>query len=133
MKCYETMMNDFCLRTRFFDSFLTQIFNLEDKNKLESIIAKAIWNPSNPCDNDIYHCLQSELSTTGGILSQVSKTWKGLLQTKRQKAELLRETVNIVGKLGRLGKLTDYVSIGDTGKMVIPFLMVQGVMLISHS
>ena len=133
--CYETMMNDFNLRTRFFESFLVQIFNLEDKNKLESIIAKAVWNPSNKCDNDIYRCLQADLSVSDGVLSQVSKAWKGLLQTKNQKSELLRETVNIIGKLGRLGKLRDYVSIGDTGKLVIPFLkssVVKGRVWVVH-
>ena len=133
--CYELMMNDFDLRTRFFESFLTQIFNLEDKNKLESMIAKAVLNPSNTCDQEIYRCLQNDLLASGGVLSQVTKAWKGLIQTKNQKAELLRETTNIVGKLGRLGKLRDYVSIGDTGKMVIPFLkssVVRGRVWVVH-
>ena len=133
--CYEIIMGNFAMRSRFFESFLIQIFNVEDHNKLESIIAKAVWNPANSDDHVVYRCLQTEFSESDGALNKASKTWKSLLQTKRQKQELLRETVSIVSKLGRLGTLKDYVSIGDTGKMVVPFLkasVVKGKVWVVH-
>lgn len=48
------------------------------------------------------------------------KTWKQLKQLRQQKEELTRETVSIVSRLGMIGQLRDYVSVGDNGKVVLP-------------
>jgi SAM-dependent methyltransferase len=50
----------------------------------------------------------------------LKKTWRQLKQLREQKDEIARETVSIMSRLGKIGQLHDYVSIGDNGKMVLP-------------
>ena len=42
----------------------------------------------------------------------------GLLQARWQRKELVGETVSVLHRLKRLGKINGFVSIGDTGKLV---------------
>lgn len=46
-------------------------------------------------------------------------TWNQLKQLRQQKDELAQETLSIISRLGKIGQLHDYVSIGDNGKLVI--------------
>jgi hypothetical protein len=45
----------------------------------------------------------------------------GIQQLSSQRAELVRETGAIFARLGRLGAVHDYCSIGDGGKTVLAF------------
>jgi len=60
------------------------------------------------------------------MVSAARKTVKLVLQNRAQRKELARQTASIVGKLGRIGTLDGYVSIGDQGKMVLPLRAALG-------
>jgi hypothetical protein len=44
---------------------------------------------------------------------------KSLLQLREQKGELVRETLDIITKMGLSENIHTYVSIGDSGKIVL--------------
>ena len=138
--CYRSLLSDPQSRQRFFEKFLTLIFSVEDNKKVESIVTKAIWNPNNHNDIDIFNEIRGEFVESKDSdplpIGQVMKLGRAIQQSRHQKQELARETINIVSKLGVYGHLNDYVSIGDTGKMVLPFLeynIVQGKVWVVHN
>ena len=138
--CYRSLLSDPLSRQRFFEKFLTLIFNVEDNKKVESVVTKAIWNPTNTDDDDIFNEIRTEFaeSVSSGPLpiGQITKLGRAIQQSRHQKQELTRETINIVSKLGRYGHLKDYVSIGDTGKMVLSFLeynVINGKVWVVHN
>ena len=99
-----------------------------------------IWNPHNHNDIDIFNEIRGEFVESEDSsplpIGQVMKLGRAIQQSRHQKQELTRETINIVSKLGVYGRLLDYVSIGDTGKMVLPFLeynIVQGKVWVVHN
>ena len=113
---------------------------MEDNKKVESVVTKAIWNPNNHDDHDIFHEIRTEFTESGDSgplpIGQLVKLGRAIQQSRNQKQELTRETINIVNKLGVFGHLADYVSIGDTGKMVLPFLeynVVRGKVWVVHN
>ena len=108
---------------------------------LFKIISKAVWDPENKSDLDVYCHIQMALSKYALLLSLtflfvpllllhtnrlhrdgsgVLKTmWNQLKQLRQQKDELAQATLSIISRLGKVGQLHDYVSIGDNGKLVI--------------
>ena len=52
----------------------------------------------------------------------VVKGVKSIFQLNRQKKELVRETLSILHKLGKVKLTRAYASLGDNGKLVIPLL-----------
>lgn len=68
-------------------------------------------------------------------MGQLMKTWNQLKQLREQKVELTRETLSIFSRMGKIGQLHDYVSIGDNGKLVLMLreaLKMQGKVWIVH-
>lgn len=102
------------LRSQFQDLFLTKIFAVRDNRLLMGMISRAANDPNNADDLQIYEHLVALLDERP---AGITEAWKQVVQLRLQKKELLRETVNIIGKLGRIGDLTGYVSIGDNGKL----------------
>ena len=134
--CYRSLLSDPDARARFFEKFLTLIFSVEDNKKIESTVTKAIWNPDNQNDDDIFNDIRLEIIHSETTMNQVMKLYRAIQQSRHQKHELTRESINIISKLGKYGNLNDYVSIGDTGKMVLSFLeynVVKGKVWVVHN
>eukprot|EP01130_Rhizamoeba_saxonica_P011264 TRINITY_DN4671_c0_g1_i1.p1 TRINITY_DN4671_c0_g1~~TRINITY_DN4671_c0_g1_i1.p1 ORF type:complete len:1492 (-),score=328.12 TRINITY_DN4671_c0_g1_i1:22-4221(-) len=122
-------------RDHLLNGFLEVIFNVKDANSLFRTIAKVCWDVRNKNDRDIYCALQEELKNTNGPLATAMETWKQIGQLRDQRLEILRETKGILGRLGKIGYLKDYISIGDNGKMVEVFksdLHITGNITIVH-
>ena len=132
---YIKLMNDRKMRADFRDQFLTRIFNIENNRQLFGMMSKAVYDPANLDDQSVFEHLQSMLAGNKGALHTASTTWKQVKQIRHQKKELARETAGILSHLGRLGTLVGYVSIGDNGKMVVPFrrdLGLKGLCYVVH-
>ena len=132
---YRRLMSDPTIRDSFFEQFFTNIFNIESKAKIQSLVAKALSDPRNKSDIDVYECLKKNLEAQDGPLNQISKVWKGIQQNRRQKKELTGETVKILHRLHRLGRIDGFVSVGDTGKLVRPLVesgFVKGKVWVVH-
>ena len=115
---YHKLMSNPFSRNEFIEHFFSNIFNIESKNKLKGLMAKAIADPRNTNDNEVFQYIKQHLDDSDGPFNQISKMWKGILQTRRQRKEFVKETVTILHRLKRLNKIDGYVSIGDTGKLV---------------
>jgi len=132
---YRRLMADPTIRDSYFEQFFTNIFNVEAKAKIKSLVAKAVSDPRNKTDIEVYECLKKNLESQDGPLNQISKVWKGIQQNRRQKKELTGETVKMLHRLHRLGRLDGFVSIGDTGKLVRPLMesgFVKGKVWVVH-
>ena len=109
-------------RNEFLENFFKNIFNIESADKLKSLLAKAVADPRNLSDIDIYQSLAQELAAKDGPINQFSKIWSSIMQIRRQRKELSNETATILHRLGYLGtcvsELSGLVTIGDTGKLV---------------
>ena len=75
-------------RNEFLQNFFKNIFNIESGDKLKSFLAKAIADPRNITDTDVYQALAHELATSDGPLNQITKIWRSILQIRRQRKEL---------------------------------------------
>jgi len=53
------------LRREYLEEFLVRVFNVEDPNALFRLISKAVWDPNNATDLDVYAFLQEELNKYG--------------------------------------------------------------------
>ena len=116
---YRKLMSNPTQRNEFIEHFFTNIFNIESKDKLKNLMAKAVADPRNSNDDDIYQYIKQHLDEgSSDPLNEFSKVVKSLLQTRWQRKELVKETVTILHRLKRLGKINGLVSIGDTGKLV---------------
>ena len=115
---YRRLMKDPIRRQEFLVLFFKNIFKIESADKLRSLIGKAILDPRNETDSDIFQCLADELVKRDGPLNQISKLMNSIKQIRRQRAELSNETITMLYRLGYLGNLNGFVSIGDTGKLV---------------
>ena len=104
-------------RNEFLQNFFKNIFNIESGDKLKSFLAKAIADPRNVTDTDVYQALAHELATSDGPLNQITKIWRSIMQIRRQRKELSNETATILHRLG-ISDLNGLVNIGDTGKLV---------------
>ncbi|CAE8659898.1 unnamed protein product [Polarella glacialis] len=132
---YSRLVRNVKMRRDFVEGFLVRIFNVLDNQVLNRMITKATWDPE--CDSDIkvYRCLQRQLSSLGGPVHEATKMWKQMKQLSHQKKELAREAGAIVSRMGRLGQLDGYLSVGDHGKMVLPLkvaLQLQGKVFVAH-
>jgi len=124
---YRSLLRSKELRDQFREQFLVQIFNVADPDEVMRLIARAAWDPANHNDvkiyKFIYHHFQGEPGQSG---TNVSKTllryWRGIQQLRQQKEELSRQTLNILMRLEKMGKINDYVCIGDHGKTVSHFV-----------
>jgi hypothetical protein len=116
--------------------FLLYVFNIENERSLYAKILRATLRPENKTDLDIYGELQRVLGKRSiPLASSVMKNIKQFKQLREQKKEFTEEVVSIVSAAGYGGKIHDYVSIGDSGKLVRPLqqaLGMKGQMWVVH-
>ena len=113
------MMNNYYLRTFFFKEFLINILNLEDPLFMNKVIAHVLYNPLYKDDNDLYNAMYHYLKDHQN--NNLMTIWKNIKQLRAQRKEITRETASILSRLGKLGFINDYMSIGDVGKTVLSF------------
>ena len=119
---YRRLMGDPALRVQFFSGFLHKIFKVAHPDSVAKAVAKATWDPDNRTDADIYDDVREQLQQSStGPTTQLGNLWRGLRQLRAQRTELTRETGAILARLGRLGSVHDYASVGDHGKLVLAF------------
>jgi len=147
---YRRLMRDPDLRKRFHKQFLVKIFNVQDKDDVFRTMGRAIWDPKNTSDQDIFRDIRAHYhgnaapgtATAGGRnnyvsyssgsvvnespLAKLSAAWRGLRQLSRQKTELTRQTVTILTRLGKLNTTRSICSIGDHGKLCLSLIKVLG-------
>lgn len=58
---FHGLFRDPQMRRQFLEQFLVNVFNVEDSNTLFRLISKAIWDPDNNDDLDVYCHLQTAL------------------------------------------------------------------------
>lgn len=72
------------------------------------------------CLFHLFHFQNDDSSfRSGSPLQMLGKTWSQVKQLREQKVELTKELVSIISRLGKMGQIHDYVSIGDNGKIVL--------------
>eukprot|EP00591_Stephanopyxis_turris_P015246 CAMPEP_0195541584 /NCGR_PEP_ID=MMETSP0794_2-20130614/51160_1 /TAXON_ID=515487 /ORGANISM="Stephanopyxis turris, Strain CCMP 815" /LENGTH=1794 /DNA_ID=CAMNT_0040675687 /DNA_START=95 /DNA_END=5479 /DNA_ORIENTATION=+ len=123
---YRNLLRSKELRDQFRTQFLVQIFHSADPEEVMRVMARAAWDPANQNDIHIYkhihnHFHGSSVDTSINLAS-LPRFWRGIQQLRRQKEEITRETLSIVSKLGMLGRIHNYVCMGDNGKTVKPFV-----------
>lgn len=119
---YRQLLSQPSLRAAFLDGFLVKIFNVASVGEVSAAMSKAAWDPNNRSDTDIYDNIKEQLAAgAGGPIVQLARLWKSITQLRAQRRELTRETASILARLGRLGAVHDYASVGDHGKMVLAF------------
>ena len=99
------------------------------------MLALAVWDARNKSDSDIFVSLQKQIELRRSPLSKLSGLWAGIKQLSAQRAELVRETVSVLARLGKVGVTHSYCSIGDHGKLVLALreaLGMQGRAWIAH-
>lgn len=100
--------------------FLLHVFNLENERSLYAKVLRATLRPQNATDLDVYKELQLVLSKRSvPLASSIVKNIKQVRQLWDQQKEFTDEVVGIVSAAGYGGKLHDYASIGDSGKLIL--------------
>ena len=78
---YKKLMRNRIQRNEFIEHFFSNILNVESKNKMKSLIAKAVADPRNKNDDEIFQSLKANLDKdSGDIPSTLLKTIKGMYQ-----------------------------------------------------
>jgi FAD/FMN-containing dehydrogenase/SAM-dependent methyltransferase len=108
------------LREEFLGGFLEDVFRIVPRAEMHRLLASAVWDSRNRTDDDIYAALSAQLVRRASPLARVSGLFSAVKQLNAQKAELVRETVSVLARLGKVGAIHAYCSIGDHGKIVLP-------------
>jgi len=99
--------------TKWSDSFyrfLQVIFHLYPEDKFHHLIKKATL--AGGTDEEIYKLVQSELKTIKPFLSELTYALPAL---KKQKKEISRQTIDL---LGNITNINGYAEIGSTGRYI---------------
>lgn len=104
---FHAVYDDLRARDRFF-LFLQNVYHLYPESPFHQLIIDA--TKESPSDQDIYLKIQERLA---GIKPFLSEATYGLPALKKQKAEMARETAELLGTSRRL---SGYVEIGTTGR-----------------
>ncbi len=59
---YRRLFKHSLLRRQFLEEFLVHVFNIEDPSSIFRMISKAVWDPDNKNDLDIYCFLQAAIA-----------------------------------------------------------------------
>jgi SAM-dependent methyltransferase len=106
---FRAIYGDPRLRAAFF-LFLKNVYNLYPEDRFHQLIESAAG--SGRTDRDIYAPVQAQQQTIEPFLSQVRYALPALA---RQKAELVRQTLALVGEST---KINGYMEIGTTGRYI---------------
>jgi len=119
---YRRLLQSKTLRDQFRSQFLVNIFNLADPDQVMRVMIRAAYDPSNKNDIDIYKYIHRHFHGSaeekGVDISLLPQFLRAIQQLSQNKEELTRQTLSIVCKLGKFGKLQSYVCIGDNGKTI---------------
>ena len=88
--------------------FLKNVYNLYPEDRFHSLIEQA--TNSGKSDKEIYQLIHSQLSTINPFLAELRYALPALT---RQKAEMTRQTLDL---LGGVGTINGYMEIGTTGR-----------------
>lgn len=113
---YRILMSNASLSQKCFKIFLKTVLNLDNAQKIRSIVSKACWDKTVKDDMDVYATLVKELGSAG-----FSRMWKSLKQLQQQRDEFTREVASILSRLGLLGRVKDVCYVGDKGKLALSF------------
>jgi SAM-dependent methyltransferase len=117
---FRKLLNNPELRQAFFEGFLVDIFSIMPSNQVHRLLIHAAWDNRNKCDDDIYaSLLESITKQTSSPISQIRNLWLAVKQVSEQKKEITRETLSVLVRLGRIGHIHDYCSIGDHEKLIL--------------
>ena len=64
-------------RNEFIEHFFTNIVNIESKNKMKNLMAKAVADPRNKNDDEIFQTIKAHLDDDSNPINSVMKTVKG--------------------------------------------------------
>ncbi|CAF1482903.1 unnamed protein product [Rotaria sp. Silwood1] len=102
-----------------FRKFLRTVFNAEPVHVIFNYVNRAVRNPNNKNDNDIYQELQNVLKTRQfALIRKIFAIFKQFRQLRLQINDMLRQQITIFKHLGYCGKIRDIVSIGDGGRCI---------------
>jgi len=116
---FRALFRDAEMRSAFLEGFLVDVFSIVPSGQMLRMLAFAVWDARNKSDTDIFVSLQKQIEQRGPPLSKLSGLWAGIKQLSAQRAELVRETVSVLARLGKVGVMHSYCSIGDHGKLVL--------------
>jgi SAM-dependent methyltransferase len=132
---YRDVFKSVTLRNDF-EKFLITVFNIETPRSLMAIITRTVWNQENKSDLDVYQELCNYLKIRPlQLYHNIRNAYKTMRQLVDQKKEISTEVVSLVSKLGLNGKIHDYASFGDAGRLVLPLrkkLSMKGKTFIIH-
>jgi hypothetical protein len=100
---FRALFRDATLRSAFLEGFLVDVFAVVPAAQMLRILSLAVWDARNKSDTDIYCSLQKQIELRGSPLSKLSGLWAGIKQLSAQRAELVRETVSVLARLGKIG------------------------------
>jgi hypothetical protein len=107
--------------------FLSRVFNVTSASAMYSQILAAVYHKDNALDDlAIYKHLMANAKPEGPLAALTSQ-WKKVVQLREQKVEFRDEVARIMGRLGIIGLVKDYVAVGDNGKMVLELNTTCGV------
>ncbi|CAF0756127.1 unnamed protein product [Didymodactylos carnosus] len=115
---FEHVIIDDVLRHKF-RKFLRTVFNVEPPHLLFNYVNRAVRNPSNKNDYDIYKELEIVLNTRQFMfLRRLYVYVKQIIQLRIQMKDILRQQLTIIKYLGYYGQVNDIVGIGDGGRNI---------------
>lgn len=117
---FVRLMKDPDLRKAFRESFLVEIFTLAPPQQVWKLLTAAVWQETSKQDNDIYTALQERYLQWNTGLTKATGLWSQVKQISAQKRELVREIISVLARMGQLGRIHTYCSIGDHGKLILP-------------
>ena len=107
--------------------FLSRVFNVTSASAMYSQVIAAVYHKDNALvDMAIYRHLMAHAKPEGPLAALTSQ-WKKVVQLREQKVEFRDEVARIMGRLGIIGLVKDYVAVGDNGKMVLELNTTCGV------
>ncbi|CAF1473775.1 unnamed protein product [Adineta steineri] len=115
---FYNVIIDEILREKF-RKFLRTVFNAEPVHRIFNYVNRAVRNPANKNDNDIYRELQNVLKTRQfASIQQTYALFRQIRQLRLQIKDMLRQQITIFKHLGYCGRIKDIVSFGDGGRCI---------------
>ncbi|UJR14480.1 hypothetical protein I4U23_001477 [Adineta vaga] len=118
MNSFHRVITDEIFREKF-RKFLRTVFNAEPAHVIFNYVNRAVRNPMNKNDHDIYRELEHTLKTRQfAFMRKIFAIIKQIRQLRSQIKDMLRQQITIFKHLGYCGKIKDIVSIGDGGRCI---------------
>ncbi|CAB9497907.1 Uncharacterized FAD-linked oxidoreductase YitY [Seminavis robusta] len=122
---FRKLLRNRSLLKQFEQEFLVHVFHIASPADVTRIMAHAAADPRNRDDADIYKVVYDYFQKESSPVTKAQRGWRGIRQLCRQKAELTHQTAAMLHRLGLLGCIRSYVSLGDHGKTVRSFQEAQ--------